>query len=861
MTVSALQDLKFFRPAPESSSAITDEVDFDPLCIDPLKADKSDPTVSKRRSLCRHATSHGPYVFGFGTAASNVHGTGQKAEQQQRLQPIKWKACLNSNVVWLTCSPRSGSLIVAATNDGNVSLIRGSDGRVLVRRKLHLHEGSSSSSSDNDRDCDDDLFLLDEPPLMAWISGAPDGSETLLVESRGDVDAKSSSDHPASHFILLTNIDGIAEGDTDNSQATTPAEGASDATVAAEEKTSPASGAPEPQPSCPPHAARSNMQMSNFVLPRHDVRAIGGCYYEGQSMIRLLVCTGDGTGAVFDYRLTEGTRAADGQMNDDRRNDGDQVRLVRDSICLDPSESNCNEPNGASSSNSSPWVVDCDLGINAVTLPDTGRTYFMLSAFSEETTVLYWLDLNILQVTSRFRLDPDEIVVNTDIENPSFGNSKADSTTVPRTTRSLSASRQRRRRPKILAAEPIPSCSPDTLAIALAVSSPTSSGYRPGRILILQLVAEEMLGLSVLCSEPLLLYSVPLSPDGGLRFVELAACPNDETPYSFCLKLWGDDGHNNSNHMGISYRSFRPSSGRGVGDIMRLLALKDFAQIEERLASKQFDPECDGCACFSPLLVDVRRLQSVLQQGQLSNVALEQAEDCFRRLAEGAIADQEGRGLQHMMDACDMTLRSLREPRPSRLSMVLSSLVSMLQRVETGLAEGPRKNQIRTLMQSLQDRLAAIDFLAGTVLSGFQDIRSEEDQQLSTICLEEPFYSIQSPAHLFALLIDQGYFAIAENLWRLPSTQLPSPLQQWLTPDTVTRSILKIGPGVEPSRYSGFLGEVVIPNLSLGHELLVAIQSWACQTADALEDRADCNGCGLDSAIHLLEVSTSSSHS
>jgi hypothetical protein len=65
--------------------------------------------------------------------------------------------------------------------------------------------------------------------------------------------------------------------------------------------------------------------------------------------------------------------------------------------------------------------------------------------------------------------------------------------------------------------------------------------------------------------------------------------------------------------------------------------------------------------------------------------------------------------------------------------------------------------------------------------------------------------------------------------------------------------VLQIPPAFPPHEYAALLEDIILLRLSCNHEYLYCIRSWACRMADSLDD-STFRRCGLDSAIHLLEV-------
>jgi hypothetical protein len=205
--------------------------------------------------------------------------------------------------------------------------------------------------------------------------------------------------------------------------------------------------------------------------------------------------------------------------------------------------------------------------------------------------------------------------------------------------------------------------------------------------------------------------------------------------------------------------------------------------------------------------------------------------------AETSSRENYPKGLDYMLQATDLTATQLSNPTIGELEVVLSVLVSATNEIILrGVDEEEKQQQVTAKRAELEERLATVKFLGST---------TGREYRLSAQLLG----AIRSPSHLFRMLVRQGSFAVAELLWRRQLIQSSSTCPA----ETVIRPMLKIQANVHPIQYVNLLTQVVFPSLtSIGHELLSPLRSWACRTADDLDDNASL---GLDAAIVLLEVS------
>jgi hypothetical protein len=390
--------------------------------------------------------------------------------------------------------------------------------------------------------------------------------------------------------------------------------------------------------------------------------------------------------------------------------------------------------------------------------------------------------------------------------------------------------------PCLLALEPVTSFS-DEAALAVAVAMKDSSKAPYGFVQVVQVVAEETMGLTVL-THPHTVYHIPLDADqSSLQGIDLEAL-EEAGPYSFRFRTWFG-----SDHVACSEfitRHDKLISGGLIGKIRLLLQLEMYDEADEILAANDGEVvSSDSFAAFHSSEVALRRLQRLLWSGNLgSGENMERARECLCRLVAGAVSSG-GLGEKHLLEAADSVLLwptkedSNEKPSVSQFSVALTA---MLTAVDTALksANTELRPQLESKRKELDDRLSAMNCIDALV-------------QTSDIELGPPFLAARSPSDMFMVLMEEGFFSVAEKLWR----------SEWgrdLMAETMASSILSLTPMQDPRAYATLLMEAVIPKLSITHEAIPLIRAWACRCADAF-DEDESNELDLSASIFLLKVS------
>ena len=444
------------------------------------------------------------------------------------------------------------------------------------------------------------------------------------------------------------------------------------------------------------------------------------------------------------------------------------------------------------------WVAHHDFGFCPVKL-NNEQIYFICGASSADhlQSMVVWFDPNGLQSACQFSLQ--------DLREKD--------------------TKEQQKRSKLLAYTPVQPCDNNSLALAVVekvtVSTSVNQTAATTRIYVVQVLAEETMGLCIL-SKPHVLYTIPMD-EPSILMVTLAPLSMSK-PYSFYYKVW-------QNSDVCSYKSFCPeiSTSEAVGRFRQLLARDDLDRAEDICGDDTVVDNLikDPFANFYPSEVALKRFQAWLRLGDMTSA--EQASELIRQLASGAVSGNKT-ALMVLFEAIRSVIDSSSSNQRSLSDMIfgLSSFAACLGDVEKALSKADGK-KLASKRKALEQQLAAWKVVASM-------------GELNAI-LQTPLHSIRSPAHLFAVMMEEGRFEQAEvfcrsgGIFQLSMEELVSPF-------------LKVSPEVQPDRYIWLLRDLIMPRLFANDESLSHLRAWGCRMADALDD-AD----KLEEAVLLLQVS------
>ena len=514
-----------------------------------------------------------------------------------------------------------------------------------------------------------------------------------------------------------------------------------------------------------------------------DIRAIRGLALrdsgtdEGgnKERVRLAVVDGDGKLAIYDYDLQ--TKEATLVERD--------VRLGKDH----------DDSNGGNN-----WEIDLEVELRVQNVPISDKemaSYLVFSLYMGCQTKICWLNLEDLTVACEYHIASPS---GTDLG----------------------------KRVRILAMEPIASCSPQSaLALVLTIKVPADKPHVETRVI--QAVVGDALEERAV-KQPHLVYTIPVP----FTVQSMSIAATEESPYSFLCKTWSGDNQYDC------HRFTTDSAEVTVGSIRRLCATENFLEAQNALIQSQDESLVkDPFAKFHSSEITVKRLDSVLDAGSiLTPHAMMTSQECLQQLVRGALS---GNSLAQaaFMGVADRILnwpddKALQNP--PYLQEVATVLEGMITAMSSASIAFEGSNEYATRLVQLQERRQVVQYVQNLL----------QTNAAAPVAMTKAFAKVRTFKDLFATLVEFNYFAAAEKLAR-------SNLRNKLTVESMASSVLAISPKVHPRLYSSLLLETIFPNLSISHELLPSILAWACKTADAFDADVE-NQSGLDDAIALLEL-------
>jgi hypothetical protein len=674
-------------------------------------------------SLCRHAMSHGNAVWGLLHVSSS---------QQQ----ASWRVDMNEPVEIVTASPQ-GSLVFVVTVGGTAALLRGSDGRVLVTKKL---ESSAS------------------PIMTTWIRQRSD--------SDSDLNPKEQPSNGTHSLLLVTTPErGIGQHREDNQAVVTRLTLVRNLTSGDEQ------GNGDPPKLC------------TAIVEGYCFGAVTGKFVDDQeSRLHLAGCS----------------------------------KLMDETLVLLEWDFANNRVSVVASSSSD--AFDCRSGLLPLQIQD-GRSVIMCSTYVQNSRrSVDWLDESSLESLGRYDLSGEDRVTAMDVLG-SYNRSEA-------------------------------------LAFAVTVSAAQSTAsMAPRRFMIhvLQLLVEDSMGLAIL-SKPHMLYTVPLDP----RCIKVEIAASRSSLYSFQIKAWAsEDGRE------FDFWSFTPSqrSSQLLARMKRSIELGRLDEASDLLCEdSNFEQESlfdDEYANVAFTEVPFRRLQVSLRHtsAEQPGPSMNAIQRYLRELVNAVLTKSKRTelALSHLYEAIDL-LTSLKYARTLlEAERLLSETKSMIETLTScgGLSqlgyEGDCSQVLGQRMNDIQDRLGVIRFLFAI------ERKSEKKGGVNPVVdFDDRIRDVKSLPHLFQTLLSTGNFPAARLLWHQSMES-----QFELSTETLVSAVLQIPPTFLPHEYSAMLEDIILFRLSVNHEYLQCLRSWACRMADSLDDIAS-KRCGLESAIHLLEVRVNS---
>ncbi len=642
--------------------------------------------------LCLHASAHGSTVFGK-----------------------NWSTSFAPHLVCHLASNHEGSIIVASTNEGNISLLRARDGQVLATRRVS--EASSTTKS----------------AQVSFVADAHchHAKDILIITVPSNRQETNESHSENVRVIIVSNIDGQQLND-ENMEAVTQA------------------------------ASKMSIDAIRLATAK-DLEALQATFLNATT-VRLAVGDCDGNVSIHDYDTLQ-----------------KQARVVCENVLKEK------EPL---------------LPLVGIKLQKCGNdcVFVLFGCAHLETSIkLYWYDLIHLNMACEYTLLTNK-----------------------------------KKKPWLFDFEPLKSFHDSSLAVAVAMKE--SSAASTGFIQVLQVCAEDTMGLTVL-TRPHKIYQISLEGSTKKSLLQGASLVALEEAGPYAFRFQADFGSERDATCCEFITSNDKIQDGIVGKIRMLIEREMYDEADALLTSTNSDIlQSDTFAKFHSSEVALRRLERLLSSGDLGpEEIMERAQECLRRLIAGAVSSNE-HGLQLFVQAADcvnMWPSGTHQPTLAEFAMALSAVISAIHIVLQSV-----KPEFFSLLEikkkELENRLSATKCIEALV---------ETDP--ARIVLSAPFIEAKSPSEVFLVLMEEGFFSVAEKFWR-------SEWGRHLNAETSAASILSLSPCYDPRAYAAVLKDIVLPKLSITHEAIPLIRAWACRCANIYDDND--SELGLEASIFLLEV-------
>lgn len=354
---------------------------------------------------------------------------------------------------------------------------------------------------------------------------------------------------------------------------------------------------------------------------------------------------------------------------------------------------------------------------------------------------------------------------------------------------------------------PIPSHE-STLAVAVVLRVDTTT-----QLHVFQLVVEETMGLAVM-NKPHMIFTVPI--DCPLHAVSLASTLEDDV-YAFEFQF------SRNGHPVVTEVRPAMSNLPAIGKIRYYLQTGNFDQADEILAN--LDKEyTDPLANFHPSEVASGRLHRMVAS---ENPQKEGIEACLQRLAQSAMSLNKT-PVETFAQACEMIPDQQLHHRPERQLAVIELVLRFVQRT---IDDAPSldSTKVKDVENILLDRKRALRFVAAI-----------PDEKVS-----QELIGARSTEDLLEKLLSCKQYLLVEKLWDWEGGTC-------VNVDSLLTKLVHLSPSVDPTDYIPLLKNILLPNLTIHHELMPILRAWTCHSATGMDE----NEVGLEPAIALLEVST-----
>eukprot|EP00536_Pseudo-nitzschia_multiseries_P002925 jgi/Psemu1/236193/estExt_Genewise1.C_410140 len=794
--------------------------------------------IKSSASLTPHAVANVSWVYGITEAVEserrnrNYDGTDYDSRgKQQGSQPqlewkIRWKTSLAPHRIHQIASNESGSIIAASTDNGTISILRGSDGRILATRRV--------SETTMESDGNTMSSLVEMVPEVSFVTTG--ASESGEISNPRDALLVQIPDQPA---ILVSNIQGDRLNDGNDTVVT----------KATKSMNLQVLKIPSIQPSdiqCMRGYSYSSSVNSDETTEDH-----ANHYYSEK--IRLVLIHQDLSGearlALAEYDL------------------GSQLCHLRGK--------DLSIPNGSG------WEIDTYVGLRLTSIARRFVLALVAHPISHQTThhkTIHEKDLQQKQYASSkiLWLDPDHDLDSRCNEKQLPQDSDGSSVVTTREEYPLVAALKesglaqehfkRYQRSRVKAIEFAHAFNSKD-AISMIVAAEEIGGGKTSDIQIVQAGVKNNSNKVLQFGRAHMVYRIEM-PSTKIAARSICLCPLNPQiygPYSFRSKT--SLGWNRREEF-YAFQSKRSGDylddGSAIGAIRFLITKNEYERARALVHEVGMEALlADKFAKFHPSEIVLERLRQTLAKSLenciVNRSSLDQSllnQDWEESLIGLERGSGNPKGQRVVLEAADYILNWPTKTNHSasdcgaivtRLGSYLSSFVNIMRNVSEDFLDQDVPSWISTTYNNrvlaLEEKMIAITYLNSWLENNNRKSKSpSEIIDPSVICSQ--FISIGSIDDLFYSFVQSANFAAAEKLWG-------STMRSKLTATAMVSSILRISSTIHPIKYTKLLDGIVLPSLSINHELIPSILSWACRMADEY-DVADEKG--LERSIFLLEV-------
>jgi hypothetical protein len=745
-------------------------------------------------SLTPHAMANRSWIYGI------TEAEGSQSETERK---IRWKTSLAPHRIQQIASNTSGTVIAATTDNGTVSIIRGRDGRVLATRRVV------------EAKTDKDYTGETQSSFVSFVTTKLEGQS--MISNPRDALLVQTSDQPA---LLVSNIQGDRLNDDNH-------------TVVAQ--------------------ATKSMNLQVVQIPSiesSDVQCMCGYFYSSNKN--------------YD----------DDDKNEESKDYDERIRLVlihhdlsgEAKLALaeyDLGSQLCHLlKKNVSVAKGFELEIDTLVGLRLTSILDRFVLALVVHPTIRQTvkrrktlphqrstcSKILWLDpdcglgSNQEEMSSRGLHDNNGVMIRG--EYPLVTSLKENGI--------AEEHYKRYQRSRIQALEFVNSFDSQE-AMAMVVAMGETGGEMSSEMQIMQAqVKNDGNGRMLQLGRAHMLYQIHM-PSTIAKARSISFCPLDPEiygPYSFCSKSslgW--------NHHGQIYTFQTKASGdklndcSAIGAIRLLITKNEFNQARALVHEVGMEVLLgDESAHFHPAEIVLQRLRQNLSRSLESNSAVSSSDtptsddhwnESLIGLGRGAA---NSKGQLVFLEAADYVLNWPPKTDVSHLNyeLVVERLTAFHKTMRDVSEDFLDQDVPSWITATYNNRIHALE----EKLTAMAYVHSLLKNPKSEIEISPQYSSVGSINDLFFCFVQNDNFTAAEKIWG-------STMRSKLTVSVLVSSILQIPSTVHPRKYANLLEYIVLPSLSINHELLSSILSWSCGLAD---DFDSANEYGLERSIFLLET-------